>query len=219
MAAMCELPVRANQQRRRQAGNRRGEPGANHAASGQRRPPVTSTASSSRARLTALFADTVTMTKIRDPPALPRAIRVDPQTIRTSVSPLTSWNPPRPSYRIERGTLAETWLLLLPLGLARSDAVAQKHWDGLAANQLRPATRAQDAPAHPARGAPTGRRIGSIRVGQKAPHRVLEAANKAVQKAPEPRRAVYYRFGTNQRRHDGYPNVQVAVGRKNCDYH
>jgi hypothetical protein len=32
------------------------------------------------------------------------------------------------SYRIEAGTLAETWLMLLPLGSAWSDAVAQEHW-------------------------------------------------------------------------------------------
>jgi len=32
------------------------------------------------------------------------------------------------SYRIEAGKLAETWLLLLPLGSAWTDAVAQEHW-------------------------------------------------------------------------------------------
>ena len=32
------------------------------------------------------------------------------------------------SYRIESGKLAETWLMLQPLGSAWSDAVAQKHW-------------------------------------------------------------------------------------------
>ncbi len=32
------------------------------------------------------------------------------------------------SYRIESGKLAETWLMLQPLGSAWSDAVAQEHW-------------------------------------------------------------------------------------------
>jgi hypothetical protein len=32
------------------------------------------------------------------------------------------------SYRIEAGKLAETWLILLPLGSAWTDAVAQEHW-------------------------------------------------------------------------------------------
>lgn len=32
------------------------------------------------------------------------------------------------SYRIEAGKLAETWLVLQPLGSAWSDAVAQEHW-------------------------------------------------------------------------------------------
>jgi SnoaL-like domain len=32
------------------------------------------------------------------------------------------------SYRIEAGKLAETWLVLLPLGSAWTDAVAQEHW-------------------------------------------------------------------------------------------
>jgi hypothetical protein len=32
------------------------------------------------------------------------------------------------SYRIEAGKLAETWLLLQPLGSAWTDAVAQEHW-------------------------------------------------------------------------------------------
>ena len=32
------------------------------------------------------------------------------------------------SYRIENGKLAETWLLLQPLGSAWTDAVAQEHW-------------------------------------------------------------------------------------------
>ena len=32
------------------------------------------------------------------------------------------------SYRIEGGKLVETWLMLLPLGSAWSDAVAQEHW-------------------------------------------------------------------------------------------
>jgi hypothetical protein len=32
------------------------------------------------------------------------------------------------SYRIEGGKLAETWLILQPLGSAWSDAVAQEHW-------------------------------------------------------------------------------------------
>jgi predicted SnoaL-like aldol condensation-catalyzing enzyme len=31
-------------------------------------------------------------------------------------------------YRIEDGKLAETWLVLQPLGLAWTDAVAQEHW-------------------------------------------------------------------------------------------
>ena len=32
------------------------------------------------------------------------------------------------SYRIEGGKLAETWLMLQPLGSASTDAVAQEHW-------------------------------------------------------------------------------------------
>jgi hypothetical protein len=32
------------------------------------------------------------------------------------------------SYRIEAGKLAETWLMLRPLGSAWTDAVAQEHW-------------------------------------------------------------------------------------------
>ncbi len=32
------------------------------------------------------------------------------------------------SYRIEAGKLAETWLIVRPLGSAWSDAVAQAHW-------------------------------------------------------------------------------------------
>jgi SnoaL-like domain len=32
------------------------------------------------------------------------------------------------SYRIEDGKLAETWLILQPLGSAWTDAVAQEHW-------------------------------------------------------------------------------------------
>jgi len=32
------------------------------------------------------------------------------------------------SYRVVDGKLAETWLILLPLGSAGSDAVAQEHW-------------------------------------------------------------------------------------------
>ena len=32
------------------------------------------------------------------------------------------------SYRIEGGKLAETWLMLQPLGSAWTDAVAQEHW-------------------------------------------------------------------------------------------
>jgi len=32
------------------------------------------------------------------------------------------------SYRIEGGKLAETWLMLQPLGSAWSDTVAQEHW-------------------------------------------------------------------------------------------
>jgi hypothetical protein len=32
------------------------------------------------------------------------------------------------SYRIEAGKLAETWLMLLPLGSAWTDAIAQEHW-------------------------------------------------------------------------------------------
>jgi SnoaL-like protein len=32
------------------------------------------------------------------------------------------------SYRIEAGKLAETWLVLLQLGSAWTDAVAQEHW-------------------------------------------------------------------------------------------
>ena len=32
------------------------------------------------------------------------------------------------SYRIEAGKLAETWLVLQPLGSAWTDAVAQEHW-------------------------------------------------------------------------------------------
>jgi SnoaL-like domain len=32
------------------------------------------------------------------------------------------------SYRIEAGKLAETWITLLPLGSAWTDAVAQEHW-------------------------------------------------------------------------------------------
>jgi len=32
------------------------------------------------------------------------------------------------SYRIEDDKLAETWLMLLPLGSAWIDAVAQEHW-------------------------------------------------------------------------------------------
>ncbi|WP_315833377.1 nuclear transport factor 2 family protein [Bradyrhizobium prioriisuperbiae] len=32
------------------------------------------------------------------------------------------------SYRIEDGKLAETWITLLPLGTAWTDAVAQEHW-------------------------------------------------------------------------------------------
>jgi hypothetical protein len=33
-----------------------------------------------------------------------------------------------PSYRIEHGKLAETWIALQPLGSAWTDAVAQQHW-------------------------------------------------------------------------------------------
>lgn len=33
-----------------------------------------------------------------------------------------------PSYRIEAGKLAETWLVLQPLGSTWSDAIAQEHW-------------------------------------------------------------------------------------------
>jgi len=32
------------------------------------------------------------------------------------------------SYRIEGGKLAETWLMLQPLGSVWTDAVAQEHW-------------------------------------------------------------------------------------------
>jgi hypothetical protein len=32
------------------------------------------------------------------------------------------------AYRIESGKLAETWLMLQPLGSAWTDAVAQEHW-------------------------------------------------------------------------------------------
>jgi hypothetical protein len=32
------------------------------------------------------------------------------------------------SYRIEAGKLAETWLVLQPLGSTWTDAVAQEHW-------------------------------------------------------------------------------------------
>lgn len=32
------------------------------------------------------------------------------------------------NYRVEDGKLAETWVMLLPLGSAWSDAVAQQHW-------------------------------------------------------------------------------------------
>ena len=32
------------------------------------------------------------------------------------------------SYRVEGGKLAETWVMLLPLGSAWTDAVAQEHW-------------------------------------------------------------------------------------------
>ena len=32
------------------------------------------------------------------------------------------------SYRIDAGKLAETWLMLRPLGSAWTDAVAQEHW-------------------------------------------------------------------------------------------
>jgi predicted SnoaL-like aldol condensation-catalyzing enzyme len=32
------------------------------------------------------------------------------------------------SYRIESGKLAETWLMLQPLGSAWTDAIAQEHW-------------------------------------------------------------------------------------------
>jgi hypothetical protein len=32
------------------------------------------------------------------------------------------------SYRIEGGKLAETWLAMMPLGSAWTDAVAQEHW-------------------------------------------------------------------------------------------
>jgi hypothetical protein len=32
------------------------------------------------------------------------------------------------SYRIEAGKLTETWLVLLPLGSAWTDAIAQEHW-------------------------------------------------------------------------------------------
>jgi hypothetical protein len=32
------------------------------------------------------------------------------------------------SYRVEDGKLAETWVMLLPLGSAWSDAAAQAHW-------------------------------------------------------------------------------------------
>jgi hypothetical protein len=43
--------------------------------------------------------------------------------------------------------------------------------------------------------------------------------NKSVQKALRCCAFVYYRLATNQRRHNGYPNVQVAVDRKACDLH
>jgi hypothetical protein len=49
------------------------------------------------------------------------------------------------SCRIEAGKLAETWLALLPLGSAWTDAIAQEHWTSPPANQADLAQRTPPA--------------------------------------------------------------------------